>query len=237
MSKRASLHEPRGLTRRAAVVCIGAAAGTVALSASRLRAIEPIPIALPVFLAGATDLAELACSIPGVITANLERSGLFAPLDQAAFIEKIASYDAIPHFVDWRAINAQALVTGRVTAYPTAGVAAAFRLWDVVGATQLGGQQYFSRPDNFRRTAHVISNQIYERLTGEKGYFKTNAHRNDQQGTRGERQSGGWAASFWTMAEGTALRGRGPRERPSSSPLPAPANLRRTTPHGPYRQM
>jgi TolB amino-terminal domain len=118
MSKRASLHEPGGLTRRGAVVCIGAAAGTVALSASRLRAIEPIPIALPVFLAGATDLAELACSIPGVITANLERSGLFAPLDQAAFIEKIASYDAIPHFVDWRAINAQALVTGRVTRLP-----------------------------------------------------------------------------------------------------------------------
>jgi TolB protein len=174
MSKRISLHEPSGLTRRGAV-CIGAAAGIVALSASHLRAIEPIPIALPIFLAGATDLAELACSIPAIITANLERSGLFASLDQAAFIEKIASYDAIPHFVDWRAINAQALVTGRVTRLPDRRIAAAFRLWDVVGATQLGGQQYFSRPDNFHRTAQIISNQIYERLTGEKGYFETNA--------------------------------------------------------------
>jgi TolB protein len=75
----------------------------VALSTPHLRAIEPIPIALTIFLAGATDLAELACSIPGIITANLERSGLFAPLDQAAFVKEIASYDAIPHFVDWRA--------------------------------------------------------------------------------------------------------------------------------------
>jgi TolB protein len=174
MSKRISLRGPGGLTRRG-VVCIGAAAGIAALSASPLRAIEPVPIALPDFLAGAPDVAELASSIPGIITANLKRSGLFVPIDQAAFIEKITSFDAIPHFADWRAINAQALVTGRVTRLPDRRIAAAFRLWDMVGATQLGGQQYFSRPDNFRRIAHIISNQIYERLTGEKGYFETNA--------------------------------------------------------------
>jgi TolB protein len=174
MSKRISFHGPNRLTRRGAV-CIGAAAGIAALSASHLRAIEPIPIALPNFLAGAPDVAELASLIPGIISANLEDSALFAPIDQAAFIEKITSFDAIPHFADWRAVSAQALVTGRVTRLPDRRIAAAFRLWDVVGATQLGGQTYFSRPDNFRRIAHIISNQIYERLTGEKGYFETNA--------------------------------------------------------------
>ena len=56
-------------------------------------------------------------------------------------------------------------------------IAAAFWLWDVVGATLLGGQQYFGRPDNFRRVADIISNQIYERLADEKGYFETNALR------------------------------------------------------------
>src|SRR5258708_26244183 len=156
MTKRISLHGPRGLTRRG-VVCIGAAAGIAALSTSRLRAIEPIAIALPDFLAGAPGVAELASLIPEIITGSLKRSGLFAPIDPAPFIEKITSFDAIPHYADWRAI------------------AAADRAWDVVGATQLGGQQYFSTPDNFRRIAHIISDQIYERLTGEKGYFETNA--------------------------------------------------------------
>jgi TolB protein len=174
MTKRISLHGPSGLTRRG-VVCIGAAAGIAALSTSRLRAIEPIAIALPDFLAGAPGVAELASLIPEIITGSLKRSGLFAPIDPAPFIEKITSFDAIPHYADWRAINAQALVTGRVTRLPDRRIAAAFRLWDVVGATQLGGQQYFSTPDNFRRIAHIISDQIYERLTGEKGYFETNA--------------------------------------------------------------
>jgi TolB protein len=156
-------------------MCTGAAVGIAALPTLHLRAMEPIPIALPDFLAGNPAVAELASAIPEIITANLKRSGLFIPIDQAAFIEKITSFDSIPHYADWRAINAQALVTGRITRQPDGRIAAAFRLWDVVGGTQLGGQQYFSRPDNFRRIAHIISNQIYERITGEKGYFETNA--------------------------------------------------------------
>jgi hypothetical protein len=61
------LHGPGGLTRRG-VVCIGAAAGIAALSTSRLRAIEPIAIALPDFFAGAPGVAELASLIPEIIT-------------------------------------------------------------------------------------------------------------------------------------------------------------------------
>jgi hypothetical protein len=49
-----------------------------------------------------------------IITANLQRSALFAPIDPAAYIERIDSIDAVPRFPDWRNINAQALVTGRV---------------------------------------------------------------------------------------------------------------------------
>jgi len=174
MSKRISSRGLSGLTRRGAL-CISAVAGITALPALHLRAMEPIPIALPNFIAGNPAVAELASSITEIITANLKRSGLFVPIDQAGFIEKITSFDAIPHYADWRAINAQALVTGRVARQPDGRIAAAFRLWDVVGGTQLGGQQYFSRPDNFRRIAHIISDQIYERLTGGKSYFETDA--------------------------------------------------------------
>src|SRR5262252_5286042 len=80
--------------------------------------IQPIPIALPDFLAGSPSDGESARGISQIITANLGRSGLFAPINPTAFLEKITSTDVQPHYPEWRAINAQALVTGRVTRQP-----------------------------------------------------------------------------------------------------------------------
>jgi TolB protein len=132
-----------------------------------------LPIALPDFLAGSPSEGQSAHAISQIIAANLGRSGLFAPIDPHAFIGRITDTDVQPRYADWRAINAQALVTGRVVRQPDGRIRAEFRLWDVFAGTQLAGQQYFSSPDNYRRVAHIISDQIYERLTGEKGYFDT----------------------------------------------------------------
>jgi TolB protein len=132
---------------------------------------QPMPIALPDFIAGTGGDGDTARGVTQIITANLKRCGLFAPIDPAAYIEKIASVDAVPRFPDWRAINAQALVTGRMTRQNDGRLKAEFRLWDVVAGQQLAGQQYFTTPDNWRRIAHIISDAVYERLTGEKGYF------------------------------------------------------------------
>ena len=132
---------------------------------------QPMPIAIPDFLGGAAGDTETAQGVSQIISANLKRSGLFAPIDPAAFLEKISSVDAVPHFPDWRTINAQALATGRVTRQSDGRLKAEFRLWDVLAGQQLAGQQYFTTPDNWRRIAHIISDAIYERLTGEKGYF------------------------------------------------------------------
>ena len=128
--------------------------------------IKPLPIAIPAF--GGQQGAEIA----QVITGNLERSGLFAPIPPAAHIEKTLDVNVQPRFPDWKVLNAQALVNGQVTV-EGGRLTVNFRLWDVYSEQQLLGLQFTSTPDNWRRVAHKISDAVYERLTGEKGYFDT----------------------------------------------------------------
>ncbi len=149
--------------------------------------VQPMPIALPEFVAGGATEADAAHSVTGIITNNLQRSGLFAPINPQAFVEKISNSDAVPRFPDWRAINAQALVTGRITRQGDGRLKAEFRLWDVFAGQQLAGQQYFTSPDNWRRIAHIISDAIYERLTGEKGYFDSRIVFIDETGPKTHR--------------------------------------------------
>ena len=163
---------------------VGAGAGALAAVAARPASAalrleitqgnpQPMPIALPEFVAGSPTEAEVARNVTSIISGNLQRSGLFAPINPAAFTEKITNSDTVPRFADWRVINAQALVTGRITKQTDGRLKAEFRLWDVFAGQQLDGKQYFTTPDNSRRIAHIISDVIYERLLGEKGYFDT----------------------------------------------------------------
>lgn len=134
---------------------------------------QPLPIAIPDFVPGTPGDGQASANIAGVIRADLERSGLFRPLDPKGFAEQITNINAVPNFASWRAITAQGLVTGQVTTQPDGRLRADFRLWDVFGQTQMVGQQFFTQPENWRRVAHMISDAIYERITGEKGYFDT----------------------------------------------------------------
>ncbi|MDM7851954.1 Tol-Pal system beta propeller repeat protein TolB [Pseudochrobactrum kiredjianiae] len=145
--------------------------------------VDPLPIALTDFLSG----DQLGAEITSIIAADLERSGLFAPIDKKAFIEKISNPDVAPRFEDWKVINAQALVTGRITKQPDGRLKAEFRLWDTFAGQQLAGQQFFTTPENKRRVAHIIADAIYERLTGEKGYFDTRIVFVDESGSAQKR--------------------------------------------------
>lgn len=185
-----------GLSRRRVFVvgagaCALAAGLRPAFAALRIDVtqgqIQPLPIALPDFVGGTPADGETARGVTQVITNNLRRSGLFAPIEPAAYIEKIVTIDALPRFPDWRAINAQALVVGRVTRQGDGRLRAEFRLWDVFAGQQLTGQQYFTGPENWRRIAHIISDAIYERLTGEKGYFDTRIVFVDETGPKDRR--------------------------------------------------
>jgi TolB protein len=149
--------------------------------------VAPLPIAIPNFVAGTPADGEVGVGVAGVITNNLKRSGLFAPIDPAAFIEKIIDSDKPPQFQNWKTINAQALVTGRMTRQPDGRLKAEFRLWDVASGQQLAGQQYVTSPEFWRRIAHIISDQIYERLTGDKGYFDSRVVFVDETGAKERR--------------------------------------------------
>ena len=174
--------------------CLAVVAGLFLITAPSVEAkvvinitkgnVEPLPIAI-------TDLQakdELGANISAVIAADLKRSGLFGPIDKAAFIEKITNPDAAPRFEDWKAINAQALVTGRVAKEGDGRLRAEFRLWDTFGGSQLIGQQFFAQPANWRRVAHIIADQIYENITGEKGYFDTRVVFVQESGAKTDRK-------------------------------------------------
>lgn len=128
--------------------------------------VDPMPIALPA-MAG----SSVGAQITDVVSADLERSGLFRPISEASFIERITEQTGVPRFGDWRQINAQALVTGSVVEMGGDKLKVSFRLWDVFGEAQMTGKEYTTTRSNWRRTAHIMADEIYKRLTGEGGYF------------------------------------------------------------------
>src|SRR5499427_7789609 len=181
---------PRSLSRRRLLAGAGALAVLAPRSAGAVLRlditqgnVQPMPIALPDFVSE----SDIGRNVTAVISGNLQRSGLFAPINPAAFIEKITNSDNVPRFTDWRTINAQALVTGRITRQGDGRLKAEFRLWDVFAGQQLDGKQYFTTPDNWRRIAHIISDAIYERLTGDKGYFDSRIVFVDETGPKDRR--------------------------------------------------
>jgi TolB protein len=135
--------------------------------------VEPLPIAITDLFGETPQDQKVGQDISGVIAANLERSGLFRPIEKGAFIQDPATLRAGPRFGDWRLINAQALVSGSTQFQADGRLRVEFRLWDVLAETQMTGLAYFTTPSNWRRVAHIISDAIYKRLTGEDGYFDT----------------------------------------------------------------
>lgn len=135
--------------------------------------VEALPLAVTDFHGIVAPEQEVGRNIAAVVSANLERSGLFSPLDKRAFIQTAASLRVRPRFSDWRVINAQALVQGNVKLQQDGQLRVEFRLWDVFSEAQMRGRAFVTVSENWRRVAHMISDEIYKRVTGESGYFNT----------------------------------------------------------------
>ncbi len=135
--------------------------------------VKPLPIAITNFIGSGPPEVQLGRRISGVIQSDLARSGLFDPIDEKAFIDVERSLETVPRFQNWRILNAQAMVQGRVTLLVDQRMKVQFRLWDVFAQQQMVGQVYTTMTSNWRRIAHIVSDAIYKRITGEEGYFDT----------------------------------------------------------------
>ncbi len=130
---------------------------------------KPISIAVTPFAGDAAAGAQAT----SIITNNFSRSAFLAPIDPKTFTEQIANPDVAPNMDSWRALNAQFVVTGRSGRSADGRLQTEFRLWDVATGQQVAGQQYVTDPNNSRRVAHIVSDAIFTRITGEGGFFDT----------------------------------------------------------------
>jgi TolB protein len=163
-----------GAARRFGLVLFALVAGSAAARAEIHIDItrgnpEPMPVAIMSFEGG-----QVGRDIAGVVSADLERSGLFRPIDPRAFTQDAASlWNAGPRFDSWSVINAQALVGGSAATLPDGRLRVEFRLWDIVARQQMTALALQVAPSGWRRVAHQIADAVYKRITGEQGYFDT----------------------------------------------------------------
>ncbi|MBM7068230.1 Tol-Pal system beta propeller repeat protein TolB [Actibacterium sp. 188UL27-1] len=151
--------------------------------------IEPLPIAVPTFVAENAEAQQLAQQLAQVVVDDLVGTGLFRQIPQEAFISNITSFDSPVQYADWKAINAQGLVTGSVNVGSGGRVNVKFRLFDVFAETTLGdGLQLGGSTDAWRRIAHKVADQVYSRITGEDGYFDSRVVFVSEDGPKNARQ-------------------------------------------------
>ena len=172
---------PRRFSRRGflATGLSGVALASAAPALAELRIdvgqgfVSPLPIAIPDFQSLDGGGGRIGADVASVVTADLERSGLFRPLPPSSFIQDSTSLQQNVRFGDWRLINADALVVGYVKTAPDGRIVVGFRLYDVYGERQQTGFEYATSPANWRKVAHTVADEIYASITGEGKYFDT----------------------------------------------------------------
>jgi len=132
------------------------------------------------------NFENLGSEISIVIENNLKQSGLFNPLNKEAFLQNPDIAHLKPRFEDWSLIKAQALITGNVI-IENDKLKVEFRLWDVLAGREMLALAFTTVPNNWRRVGHIITDKVYERLTGEKGYFDTRIIYVSEEGPKTQR--------------------------------------------------
>jgi len=172
-------------TRRKALELMAAAAAAPILPASAGKLIElkggafqPINVAVAPFVGD--ESARLATN---VIVNNFKRSVFLNPIDSSTLGPSAAPPDAVPNLEAFRRLSAQYVVTGRAQ-----GGQIAFRLFDVTTGQQVAGTQFTADAGSARRLAHLVSDAVFTRITGEKGFFDSRVVFVDESGPKNARR-------------------------------------------------
>jgi len=151
--------------------------------------IEPLPFAVPDFISENAPGGEYAQRISRVVAADLAGTGLFREVPQEAFISQITAFTPSVDYASWKAVNAQALITGAVSATADGQLVVKFRVFDVFSDTQLGeGLQFQGTTNSWRRMAHKVADAVYSRITGEGGYFDSRVVFVSETGPKNDRR-------------------------------------------------
>jgi len=174
------------------LACLGVAPAVAQAAPLRIEitegVIEPLPVAVPDLVAETARSVQMGQQIARVIAADLTGTGLFREVPSSAFISQITDFGAAVQYADWKAINAQALVTGAVRVQG-GQVRVQFRLHDVFSGAELGdGLQFVGALDGWRRIAHKVADAVYSRITGEGGYFDSRVVFVSESGPKSERR-------------------------------------------------
>ena len=153
--------------------------------------LNPLPVAVsPLYVESKSSEAlkelKVGSEISKIIETNLLRSGLFNPLEEDSFVQKPDIAHLKPRFEDWKLIKAQALITGKIN-IDDDKLRVEFRLWDVLAAKEMMALAFTTVPNNWRRIAHIITDKVYQRLTGEEGYFDTRIIYVSEKGPKNQR--------------------------------------------------
>lgn len=160
----------------------GCSAGTLCIDLNPNN-FKPMPIAIVDFSGEAAQGAQVA----GIITNNLKRSGVFEPIDRSRFPENNIAFDAAPNFDVWKNTSAQAILNGRVIR-EGGRLVVEYRLWEVSTGKAILGQRHGVDVQAWRRLGHLSSDAVFERLTGESGFFDTRIVFVDETGPKDKRR-------------------------------------------------
>ncbi|WP_339770452.1 Tol-Pal system beta propeller repeat protein TolB [uncultured Pseudosulfitobacter sp.] len=150
--------------------------------------IEPLPFAVPAFVAENGESAQMGQQLAQLVAADLTGTGLFREVPASAFISGVSDFNAAIQYADWKAVNAQALITGAV-AVSGDQLTVKFRLYDVFSGAELGsGLQFAGTASGWRRMGHKVADAVYSRITGESGYFDSRVVFVSETGGKADRQ-------------------------------------------------